>query len=84
MTLVITPCPNDPSFPLYLVFQVFDKEGNGTMSSAELRHVMCGLGEKMTNAEMDQLLDGLEDINGQVNYAQFIKKLMSDEGDPVQ
>ena len=54
------------------------------MSSAELRHVMCGLGEKMTNAEMDQLLDGLEDINGQVNYAQFIKKLMSDEGDPVQ
>ena len=37
------------------------------------------LGEKMSNAEMDQLLDGLEDINGLVNYAQFIKKLMSDE-----
>ena len=40
---------------------------------------MTGLGEKMTNSEMDQLLDGLEDINGNVNYVEFIKKLMSDE-----
>lgn len=28
--------------------QVFDKDGNGFISAAELRHVMTNLGEKLT------------------------------------
>merc|ERR1712149_164676 len=59
--------------------KVFDKDGNGTVSSAELRHVMCALGEKLSPSEIDQLIEGLEDANGQVNYEAFIKKVMSDE-----
>lgn len=59
--------------------KVFDKDGNGTVNSAELRHVMCALGEKLSPEEVDQLCEGLEDANGQINYEQFIKKVMSDD-----
>ena len=47
---------------------MFDKEGNGTVNSAELRHVLGTLGEKLSEEEIDQLLTGHEDNNGQINY----------------
>merc|ERR1711868_340709 len=34
-------------------FRVFDKDGNGFISAAELRHVMTNLGEKLTDEEVD-------------------------------
>ena len=33
-------------------FKVFDKDGNGFISAAELRHVMTNLGEKLTDDEV--------------------------------
>lgn len=32
--------------------QVFDRDGNGFISAAELRHVMTNLGEKLTDEEV--------------------------------
>lgn len=34
-------------------FKVFDKDGNGFISAAELRHVMTNLGEKLSEAEVN-------------------------------
>lgn len=55
-------------------FRVFDKDGNGFISAAELRHVMTNLGEKLTDEEVDEMIREADiDGDGQVNY----------EGEPV-
>jgi calmodulin len=37
-------------------FKVFDSEGNGLISAAELRHVMTNLGDKLTYDEVDEMI----------------------------
>ena len=50
-------------------FRVFDKDGNGYISAAELRHVMTNLGEKLTDEEVDEMIREADiDGDGQVNY----------------
>ncbi|KAH6558452.1 hypothetical protein KP509_1Z063000 [Ceratopteris richardii] len=59
-------------------FKVFDKERNGFISAAELRHVMTNLGEKLTDEEVDEMVrEAGIDPEGQVNYNDFVKMLLS-------
>ncbi|XP_004225555.1 myosin light chain 3, skeletal muscle isoform isoform X5 [Ciona intestinalis] len=57
--------------------RVFDKENNGTVMGAELRHVLASLGEKMNEEEIEQLMVGQEDTNGCVNYEALVKMVAS-------
>ncbi|XP_072032244.1 myosin light chain 3, skeletal muscle isoform-like isoform X1 [Amphiura filiformis] len=56
--------------------KVFDKEGQGIMSGAELRHVLTSLGEKLTDDEMEILMVGQENSSGEVNYEDFVDSVM--------
>jgi len=60
-------------------FKTFDREGQGFMSAAELRNVLTGLGEKLTDQEVDDLIqftDTREDLEGNIQYANFIEKVL--------
>ena len=59
-------------------FKVFDKDGNGYISAAELRHVMTNLGEKLTDHEVDEMIREADvDGDGQINYEEFVKVSVS-------
>ncbi|XP_060577844.1 uncharacterized protein LOC132734961 [Ruditapes philippinarum] len=59
-------------------FRVFDKEGQGNISSAELRHVMTNMGEKLTDEEVDEMIrEADSDNSGMVSYSDFVKTMFS-------
>ena len=59
-------------------FRVFDKDGNGFISAAELRHVMTNLGEKLTDDEVDEMIREADiDGDGQINYEEFVTMMTS-------
>lgn len=56
----------------------FDNDGNGTIGSAELRRLLTALGEKMSDEEVEAVLDGVPTTDdGLVNYEHLIKHIMS-------
>ncbi|CAK8672335.1 myosin light chain 3, skeletal muscle isoform-like [Clavelina lepadiformis] len=61
--------------------RIFDKEGNGTVMGAELRHVLRTLGEKMTMNEIGAVMDGKEDMNGLINIECFCRYLVEDKSE---
>ncbi|KAJ4476261.1 calmodulin [Lentinula lateritia] len=59
-------------------FRVFDKDGNGFISAAELRHVMTNLGEKLTEEEVDEMMrEADQDGNGTIDYNEFVNIMLS-------
>lgn len=52
---------------------MFDKNGDGLISSSELRHVMTSLGDKLSDDEVDDMLKEADlDGDGMVNYVEFV------------
>lgn len=58
-------------------FRVFDKDGKGTISAAELKHVMTTLAERLTDQEWDEMIEEVDiDDDGQIDYEQFINLMI--------
>ncbi|XP_055297240.1 calmodulin-like isoform X2 [Sitodiplosis mosellana] len=54
-------------------FRVFDKNNDGLISATELRHVMTNLGERLSDAEVDDMIKEADsDNDGFVNYEEFV------------
>ena len=59
-------------------FRVFDKEGNGLSATAELKHIMMTIGDKMTEAEADEMIPAADiDDDGAINYEEFVRMMMA-------
>ncbi|CAK8679678.1 unnamed protein product [Clavelina lepadiformis] len=57
-------------------FRVFDRDGNGYITAAQLRQFMTNLGEKLTDEEVDEIIEEADvDGDGQVNYEEFIRMM---------
>jgi len=58
-------------------FKVFDRDGGGSIESAELRHVLSSMGDKMTAEEADgMIMEADKDGDGSVDYAEFVKTIL--------
>jgi len=57
-------------------FRIFDKEGNGLISASEIRHILCNLGEKLTDEEVDEMIREADLTgDGQINCEEFVRIL---------
>jgi len=57
-------------------FNVFDKDGNGTISEDELRQVMHNLGEKLTDEDIKAMMREADtDGDGEVNFEEFVQMM---------
>ncbi|VAI13242.1 unnamed protein product [Triticum turgidum subsp. durum] len=75
----------DPEEELREAFRVFDKDHDGHISKAELRHVMISLGEKLTDEEVDGMIQEADlDGDGLVNFDEFVRMMMLSDADQQQ
>jgi len=60
-------------------FRVFDKDANGFISAAELRHVMMNLGDqKLTEEDAEEMIREADvDGDGQINFEDFVARMCS-------
>ncbi|KAL7465256.1 hypothetical protein ACHAXS_005584 [Conticribra weissflogii] len=63
---------DDPDKELRDAFRVFDEDGNGTISRAELKKLMKNLGQALSDAELDAMMDEVDtDGNGEIDFEEF-------------
>jgi len=62
---------------LVMAFRAFDKDGNGQISTAELRFVLCCLGDRLDDEAVDAMLTQADHGgSGAVQYQAFVKNMM--------
>ena len=58
------------------IFRVFDKDGNGFISTKELREVLKELGDDVSDKEIIEMIRNVDiDGDGKVNYDEFVQML---------
>ena len=59
-------------------FKLFDKEGNGLININDLKHIMLTCGNNFSETEINDLLKEADiDMDGYINYEEFIRALLS-------
>lgn len=68
----------DTEEDLIEAFKVFDRDGNGLISAHELRFVMSSAGERMSETDIDEMIQEADtDGDGYINYKEFVRIMMS-------
>ncbi|KAI8072601.1 calmodulin [Gongronella butleri] len=67
----------DAAQELLQAFKVFDKDGNNYISRDELRQVMDSVGERLSQAQLDEMIQEADiDGDGRINYEEFVKMMV--------
>nr|XP_034179284.1 myosin light chain alkali isoform X1 [Osmia lignaria] len=87
---IYSQCKKDKEQGCYEDFleclKLYDKQENGTMLAAELSHTLLALGERLEDAQVEEVLKDCmdaEDEDGFIPYAPFLRRLCdrATEGD---
>eukprot|EP00812_Abedinium_dasypus_P012257 NODE_5786_length_555_cov_252.408000.p1 GENE.NODE_5786_length_555_cov_252.408000~~NODE_5786_length_555_cov_252.408000.p1 ORF type:complete len:149 (-),score=28.93 NODE_5786_length_555_cov_252.408000:10-456(-) len=63
----------DAQADLIRAFEFFDRDGSGHVSAIELRRVLTGLGDRLTDEAVDEMIqEASPDSNDQIDYARFV------------
>ena len=74
---------SDSDAELRAAFEVFDKDGNGTISADELRHLMKSIGEDLTDQDIDEMIrEADKDGDGNIDCEPPPLSASSDEKPP--
>lgn len=61
-----------------LAFKVFDKDGNGYITSSEFKYFMTTMGEKLSEEEVDEIIREVDkDGDEQIDYEEFVNSFAS-------
>ena len=59
-------------------FKAFDKDGSGLINSEELKTILTGLGEKLTDEEFEIMIkEACVSDKGEIRYEDFVKSVFS-------
>ncbi|CAG8764332.1 16472_t:CDS:2, partial [Cetraspora pellucida] len=76
MTIKMSESDNDRA--LREAFKVYDKDGNGFITAAELKSAMESIGEKISYKEVEEMISHADlDGDGRINYEEFIRMMNS-------
>jgi len=67
---------------LWDTFQVFDAEGNGSISLAELEKITTSLGQNLTPVQLRDMIKEVDtDLSGSIDFEEFLALIVSQQGD---
>jgi calmodulin len=59
-------------------FRVFDKDGDGKLTTVEMMHILKNLGEPLTQEEMNDMITQADtNKDGMIDYAAFVHQMLS-------
>ena len=62
-------------------FKVFDRDGDGLIRFAELKHVFGILGEELTDTEIERMISYADkDRDGSINFPEFCTMMSARPG----
>ncbi len=66
------PSKEDPDRELRDAFKVFDSDGSGSISRIEMKKLLKRLGQNLSDAELDAMMDEVDtDGNGEIDFEEF-------------